>query len=122
MTPTSRYTALALHEVGSFRKETPLPMYDDEEHKIPTNPLLWWKMHAADFPQLAKLARRVMCIPATSAPSERIFSVAGLTATKNRNRLAAESVALLVYLRGAWQPAEAWRKLHPVQPIELDKS
>ena len=122
MSPISRYTGVALHEVGLFRKETPLPMYEDEEQKIPTNPLLWWKIHAVEFPQLAKLARRVLCIPATSAPSERIFSVAGLTATKKRNRLAPESVTLLVYLRGAWQPAEAWRKLHPVQPTELAKS
>ena len=93
----------------------------------PTNPLLWWKMHAARFPQLAKLARRVLCIPATSAPGRQgAFSpgraVLGLIVTKVRNRLApdSENLPLLVYLRGAWPPAEAWRKLYPEQPIELD--
>ena len=76
-------------------------------HKIEefTNPLLWWKTHAARFPQLAKLARRVLCTPATSAPSERIFSVPGLIATKIRNRLASENVALLVF---AWRVATGW--------------
>ena len=110
-----RFTAVALQEIGNFKKQADLPMYTDEDCRIPSNPLLWWKEHQAEFPQLSKLARRVLCIPATSAPSERIFSVAGLTVTKQRNRLTAENVALLVYLHNAWQPAEAWRKAHPLE-------
>jgi shikimate kinase len=49
------------------------------------------------------LARRILCIPATSAPSERVFSVAGQVVTAKRNRLHCASVALLVWLRAAWQ-------------------
>lgn len=113
MSANGRFTAVALQEIGAFKLKNRLPIDVDGPA---SNPLLWWKMHAADFPQLAKLARRVLCIPATSAPSERIFSVAGQIATQKRNRLASENVALLVYLRNAWPPAAAWRKVHPDNP------
>jgi len=39
--------------------------------------LEWWKANHAGFPHLSVLARRVLAIPATSAPSERLFSTAG---------------------------------------------
>ena len=97
--------------VGTFRKLERLRSYDAD--KEPNNPLLWWKVHAPELPQLARLARRVLCIPATSAPSERIFSVAGQIATQRRNRLTSDTVAMLLYLLNAWPPAEAWRKEHP---------
>ena len=38
-----------------------------------TNPLEWWKENKARFPCLAQLARTVLCIPATSTPSEDFF-------------------------------------------------
>ena len=35
------------------------------------DPLDWWRCHQTNFPRIAKLARQYLCIPATSAPSER---------------------------------------------------
>ena len=38
------------------------------------NVLAWWKRNATKFPLLATLAHEYLAIPATSAPSERIWS------------------------------------------------
>jgi hypothetical protein len=45
------------------------------------------------------MARDFLCIPATSAPSERVFSDGGNTITKKRYKLALESVRYVVCLR-----------------------
>ena len=66
-----------------------------------TDPLKWWKKWGSKFPNLAQLARRYLAMPATSAPVERLFSVAGLVATAKRSRLAPSTVSLLVFLHEA---------------------
>ena len=66
------------------------------------NPLEWWKERAQLYPNLARLARRVLCIPATSAPSERLFSHAGLTIAKNRARLNPDFAEDLILLHDVW--------------------
>ena len=75
-----------------------------------TNPLKdFWLPRRYLFPYMALLARRTLCVPATSAASERLFSVAGLTVTAKRNRLNDSTVSLLVYLRSAWSAVKNWR-------------
>jgi hypothetical protein len=44
-----------------------------------TCPLTWWKFNERKYKLLSKLAARVLCILATSAPSEHVFSTVGLT-------------------------------------------
>ena len=46
--------------------EEPFPYIDE-------NALGWWKRNYNRFPAIAAVARRVLCIPATSTPSERTF-------------------------------------------------
>jgi hypothetical protein len=71
-------------------------------------PLTWWKLNEHRYPLLATLARRTLCIPATSAPSERIFSSAGLTITNLRARLTGDNAAMLIFLRDTWDVAEKY--------------
>jgi zinc finger BED domain-containing protein 1 (E3 SUMO-protein ligase ZBED1) len=75
-----------------------------------TNPLLWWKAHQKDLPILSRLARRILCIPATSAPSERVFSMAGLTISNLRASLSAENASALIFLHDTWEIAEEFQR------------
>ena len=66
---------------------------------IDTDPLAWWSAHAAEFLHLARLARRYLCIPATSVPSERVFSCAGLIVNKLRESWSPSNVDCLIFLQ-----------------------
>ena len=39
-----------------------------------SNPLDWWKIQAPNYPILAKLAKKYLCICASSSASERLIS------------------------------------------------
>ncbi|XP_055036165.2 uncharacterized protein [Misgurnus anguillicaudatus] len=69
------------------------PAIDGEE-----DPLAWWKVHRVNFPRLSKLARKYLCIPATSSPSERLFSTSGNVVTCERSCLKPAKVDMLVFL------------------------
>ena len=60
------------------------------------DPLNFWKYHSC--PELAKIAIRYMSVIATSVPSERLFSLAGLIMTDNRNRLTPAHLQHLLFL------------------------
>ena len=73
-------------------------------------PLIWWKITEATLPYLAKLARRTLNIPSTSAPSERVFSSAGIYVNKRRARLRSDIVEATVFLHGCWEKVEEYFK------------
>ena len=60
-----------------------------------TNPLKWWSAHEVDFPVISKLAKKYLCICASSLPSERVFSVSGHIVSKKRNALKPDKVNML---------------------------
>ena len=62
------------------------------------DPLLYWKNNEQSKPLLAKLARRFLCAPPGSVPSERLFSTAGDIADGKRNRLLPEKVEMILFL------------------------
>ena len=73
-----------------------------------TNPLHWWARSAAGLPHLSVLAKQFLCIPSISAPSERVFSAAGLTITKSRASLHPDNASDLIFLHNSWPYAEKY--------------
>jgi hypothetical protein len=63
------------------------------------DPLQWWKENHKIYPNVWLVAIRILCIPATYAPAERVFSAASNLVNKKRIRLHPDSVDLLIYLR-----------------------
>ena len=61
------------------------------------HPLQWWNDNQKRLPLLAKYARKYLCIPATSIPSERAFSLGGYIVNQRRTCLLPKNVNILVF-------------------------
>nr|XP_006625462.2 PREDICTED: zinc finger BED domain-containing protein DAYSLEEPER-like [Lepisosteus oculatus] len=74
-------------------------------HEDPTDedPLHYWRRKAADFPQLAHVAKRVFTVPATSTPVERIFGTVGRIARPERCQLLPRNLETLIYLKANYR-------------------
>ncbi|KAI2661217.1 Zinc finger BED domain-containing protein 4 [Labeo rohita] len=64
-----------------------------------TDPLVYWKENQSRFPTLAQRACKYLAIPASSAPVERIFSVAGKIFRPERCRLNDKTFEELLRIR-----------------------
>ena len=51
------------------------------------------------YPELLILAFQVLCVPATSAPVERVFRQSGLLFRPHGARLSSDLLSMLVYLK-----------------------
>ena len=70
-----------------------------KKEKEDTNVLTWWKENKQTFPYLFNLAKHFLHIPATSVPSERIFSLAGYIVCDRRSNILASNVDRAIYLK-----------------------
>ena len=77
-------------ELGAYMQSSTIDSEDD--------PLLWWRAHKTNFPRLSNLARKYLCMQATSSPSERIFSSEGNMISCERSCLKPDMVNKLVFL------------------------
>lgn len=64
-----------------------------------SNPLQYWKEHAAQFPPMAAVATQYLCAPCSSVDSERLFSAVANILDENRNRLKPEKAEMLVFIK-----------------------
>jgi hypothetical protein len=93
----------ALHETSAYKAQPLLAISTGELYNCP---LLWWHDRRHLFPRLFQLMKRFLCIPATSASSERVFSLAGITIANDRAAMLPENAAESVLLKCALQMEE----------------
>ena len=98
---------------GSLAKE---PKAEGSEKKKPKNsrreiyfaedilhfdedPLTFWKKKSEELPTLVVLAKEFLGLTATSAPAERLFSIAGNFYTVKRNLLGTDTFRSLMFIK-----------------------
>ena len=64
-----------------------------------TDPLQWWKVNGSRFPKVAMAARKWLCVPRTSTPSERVFSHCGIALSAKRSSMRGEALMNQVLLK-----------------------
>ena len=79
---------------GEYEKYFSLPTANRQ-----TDPFIWWNNKKNEFPIMSILAKKYLCISATSVPSERLFSDVGNLITPSRNKLSPDIVSKVVFLK-----------------------
>ena len=77
---------------GDFGK----PMVRDLRREMPA--YQWWVMHGGEYPELQKVAVRVLAMVSGAGARERIWSAYDFVHSKKRNRLDPERAEDLVYV------------------------
>lgn len=62
----------------------------------------WWKTHAEEFPQMARIARDFLAIPMASTSVERLFNSGRDLIGLRRHSLQADTIHMLVLLRNVF--------------------
>jgi hypothetical protein len=96
-----------IHKVEVLPQKSPLEkvnleiiQYQKEKAlSLTGNPLDWWREHQIFYPHLSNIAKLYLGIPATSVPSERVFSTTGDIITAQRAVLKPAHVDMMVFLK-----------------------
>lgn len=87
-------TDLIQDEVKRYFSLTPVEasrIVENAEKEKNDKVLTFWNQVEPKFPAISKLARRILCIPTSSAPIERLFKFTKKQAAKERPNLASSS-------------------------------
>ena len=57
------------------------------------------KIRVTKYQSVANLVKRTLCVPATSAPEERVFSHGGILVRPHRSSLAPERLYKILFLK-----------------------
>ncbi|EJD46026.1 hypothetical protein AURDEDRAFT_40006, partial [Auricularia subglabra TFB-10046 SS5] len=127
---TSAFRSLLAHLTPSNPSPTSAPAteawrveyesYLRSDHDIPDGMSLvqWWGINSTRFPTWAALATDYLAAMAGSVSSERIFSSAGITITKRRNRLQSDIVEATQVLKAALRNDLLVRSAPPSSTLE----
>ena len=89
--PGKSVLQLVESELANYKVEETMPLN--------SNLLLWWEANELKYPILSKLAKKYLCVPATSVASERVFSSAGDIVSAQRSCLHSDHVDKLLFLK-----------------------
>jgi len=74
-----------------------------QDHIGGCNVLKFWQEQKVSYPKLAKLARWILSIPASSTSSESVFSCTGRVNEEQRNQLSPDSIDGIVFLNSVFK-------------------
>ncbi|CAF2755359.1 unnamed protein product [Rotaria sp. Silwood2] len=82
-------------------EKTKLDLYLAAETRIDNNMnvLTYWNLNTSLYPNVARITKRVLAIPATNTSVKRLFSHSGSTVTNKRTRLDADKVDHLLLIK-----------------------
>ena len=69
------------------------------KQKKDTHLLTWWRDCKTQFPYLFQAVKALLATPATSVPSERIFSEAGYIARARRSRILPKNLNKFIFIK-----------------------
>ena len=112
--PEDQIGVKAAAEVEAYLNEEAAPNKGEDGSAL--NVLNWWKTHAYQFPNVATVARSILSIPASSVPSERVFSKAGELLTVKRLQMEAKQVDMFLFLHNNKEEIMHLRVDNPERP------
>ncbi|CAF1554034.1 unnamed protein product [Rotaria sp. Silwood1] len=88
------------NDIQQIIEKTELDRYLEDETKIDNkmNILTYWDLNKSLYPNLARVAKRILAIPATNTTIERLFSDSGNTVTDRRTRLDSDNINYLLFV------------------------
>lgn len=86
------------HGQPLYEAQRLIKLYQAHSTSCDCEPLEWWKVNQSAFAPMHDLALKYLSCPATSVPSERLFSKAGNIISKKRSSLLPENANKLICL------------------------
>ncbi|PLW26518.1 hypothetical protein PCANC_23590 [Puccinia coronata f. sp. avenae] len=87
-----------------------------------TNILYYWANHTKVYPSLSEMAKCFLAIPATSAPSERVFSKSKTIFGSQRHSLSSSSVEHLLCVKEWYQKFDVMMETSSIKEIVEPKA
>lgn len=89
--------AVIIEELHNYRSL--VSKFIKNHGKKETSCFKFWRTYEFTIPYLFSLAKRYLCTPATSVPSESAFSISSYVARKERSRLSTRNVEMTMFLK-----------------------